>query len=408
MKNNIKKILILTVSFLLYGNISAQEESTDNVSFRLGNGLNIRLNNGDYTFNLGGFIQPNFEYNKPEDQPSETKFGIKRGFMSFSGNAVKEKVSFLLQLDYAKSSPLMDAWIAYAPIKQLKITAGQKQTFTNNTEMTFLESNLSMVDRSLLSTTLSDTGREFGLFLESNFSLGQVGIAPKIAVTSGDGRNSFGSSSVDVDYGGLKYGGRLDIYPFGAFTGNNDKIGADLFHEQTPKVKLGAAGSYNVGVSNSIGEGHGNFVMYNENGKQKLPDYRKFYVDILAKYKGLSILGEYANATATSLDGLYTSSTGVGELVPGQISSYLVLGNIYNFQIGYVLKNGFALDLRYTKTDPEFKDTQSLMSEINAYNATLTKYFIDNRLKIQGGVSYLDYVDAKSNLQAQVLLQVVF
>lgn len=410
MKNNIKTTLIIFTCFLLHNNINAQETKDIDTDFRPGNGLNIRLNNGDYLFNIGGFLQSNFQYLKEESKSSENKFDIKHSYLSFSGNAVKEKVSFLLQMDFTDGSPLLDAWIAYAPVKYLTITAGQKQTFTNNVEMTFLESNLSMNDRSLLSTTLSNTGREFGLFVESNFSLGQVGFAPKIAVTSGDGRNSFGNGSTDADYGGFKYGGRLDIYPFGTFTGNNDKIGADLAHEQTPKIKLGVAGSYNVGVSNKIGEGHGDFILYNETGKQRFPDYRKFFVDILAKYKGLSILGEYANTSASSLSGIYTASNGTGLLVPGQISSYLVLGNVYNFQAGYVLKNGFALDLRYTKTDPEFKETQSLMKEINAYDATISKYFIDNRLKIQGGFSYWDYKDdnIKNYIQAQLLLQIVF
>lgn len=405
-----KKLLIISTVLLLSVSIFAQNKVHGKADFRLGNGLDIQLNDGDYSFNIGGFIQSDMQYIKPDGAKAENRFGIKYGFFSLGGNAAKEKVSFLLQLDFANNSPLMDAWIAYQPLDFLKISAGQKQTFTNNREMTLFESNLSMNDRSLLSRTLSNTGREFGLFVESEFLIGNIGIQPQIAVTSGDGRNSFGSSSIDVDFGGLKYGGRLDICPLGLFTKGNDKIGADIAHEELPKIKIGAAGSYNTGVSNKIGEGHGDFFLYKNDGTTKLPDYRKVYADVMFKYQGFSLLAEYANSTATRLKGLRPVKDVDLELVPGQISSYLYLGDSYNIQLGYALKNGFALDARYTKVKPEFDNAISSMKETNEYDVTVSKYFIDNRVKIQGGVSYLDYPksDIGKNLQAELLFQVIF
>jgi len=388
----------------------AQGKSHAKVDFRLGNGLDIQLNEGDYSFNIGGFIQTGGQYIKSEGSDWENRFDIKYGYLSFAGNAKKEKVSFLLQLDFAQSSPLLDAWVAYKPIKYLAISAGQKQTFTNNREMTFLENRLSMIDRSIMSRNFSNTGRELGLFLESEFMIGNVGILPQAAITTGDGRNSFGSGSTDVDKGGFKYGGRLDICPLGLFTSGNDKIGADLAHEATPKIKIGVAGSYNSGVSNNIGEGHGDFALYNINGKEKLPDYRKVYADIMLKYKGFSLLGEYGNTSATRVKGLYAANDATGALIPGDIGSFLNLGDSYNIQMGYALRNGFALDLRYTKINPEFDDEMSVLKNINAYDVTISKYFVDNRLKIQGGFSYLDYKtsDIRNQMQAEVLFQVVF
>ncbi|WP_185154673.1 hypothetical protein [Dysgonomonas sp. 511] len=405
-----KRIFIICVSILISGGLFAQGKSHGKTDFRLGNGLDIQLNDGDYSFNLGGFIQAGAQYQKDEGSKAENRFDIKYGFLSLAGNAKKEKVSFLLQLDFADSKPLMDAWIAYQPIKFLKISAGQKQTFTNNREMTFLENRLSMVDRSILSRNLSNKGRELGLFLESEFLLGNVGFMPQVAVTTGDGRNSFGSSSIDVDKGGLKYGGRLDVCPLGLFAAGNDKVGADLAHETTPKIKVGVAGSYNSGVSNNIGEGHGDFALYTKEGKEKLPDYRKLYADIMFKYQGFSLLGEYGNTSAARLAGLYTASNQTGQLVPGEISSYLNLGDSYNIQMGYALRNGFALDLRYTKVKPEFKESNSLLQDMSAYDATLSKYFVDNRLKIQGGFSYLDYKSnsIRNHIQAELLMQIIF
>lgn len=52
-----KRIYILCISILMAGGIFAQGKSHGKADFRLGNDLDIQLNDGDYSFNLGGFIQ---------------------------------------------------------------------------------------------------------------------------------------------------------------------------------------------------------------------------------------------------------------------------------------------------------------------------------------------------------------
>jgi len=90
----------------------------------------------------------------------------------------------------------------------------------------------------MVSTAFSASGREFGLFVSHLFLLGTVGVEPQIAITSGDGRNSFGVDSRDYDRGGLKYGGRLDVYPLGFFVEGNGNLIADLAHEETFKMVI--------------------------------------------------------------------------------------------------------------------------------------------------------------------------
>jgi hypothetical protein len=384
------------------------ENSAD---YRPGSGLDIRLNNGNCGFNLGAFIQSGFRYVKPDGAPAETRFDVRHSFFSLGGFAKKEKISFLLQTDFSNVSPLLDAWVAFHPWKFLTVSAGQKQTFTGNREMTFHESRLAMTDRSLLSRTFSATGREFGLFVESRLDIGRVVLQPAIAVTSGDGRNSFGTSSIDIDYGGLKYGGRLDICPLGAFSPGNDRTGADLAREKNPRLKAGIAGSYNQGVSDAVGEGHGGFTLYGENGRAAYPDYRKIHADILFKWRGISLLAEYANASATAVRGLFSADNGIDALVPGEISHYLCLGNSYNVQLGYVARNGLTVDVRYTRLSPEFAgETASVLQETDVYDVNIGKYFAGNMLKLQGGVSSIEHPlpGAGKQLQAEIMLQVIF
>lgn len=202
---------------LAFSLFAQEEEAKNSATFNPGEGFTFKLNNGDYQFNLGGFIQPNVILTKPENSPLESRLNVGRAFFMIGGKAVKQKLSFLVQTDFSLSNPLMDAWIAYHPFQWLTISGGQKQNFVNTREMLYREDRLQFTERSMVNRTFNKTGREFGLFVESKFGE-KFGIAPKLSMTSGDGRNSFGTDSRDVDYGGFKFGGRLDIYPLGYFT----------------------------------------------------------------------------------------------------------------------------------------------------------------------------------------------
>ena len=109
------------------------------------------------------------------------------------------------------------ALIGYHLNNSTTIYFGQMQVFHNNLEMTLNENNLRFTDRGLLSQNYTQSGEEFGIFIESSFGNSFV-IEPKLAITSGDGKNSFGEDSRDSDLGGIKFGSRLNIYPFGAFS----------------------------------------------------------------------------------------------------------------------------------------------------------------------------------------------
>jgi hypothetical protein len=403
-----KKLSLLIVFFCVSILLNAQESKDKNVaSFNLGSGLNFSFNEGNYQFNFGGFIQPSYLNSKVKGAEADNVFSAKRTFLMIGGKAINEKVSFLIQTDYSLSEPLLDAWVAYHPTNKITISVGQKQTFLNNREMTFREDKLQFTDRSLLSQTFSRTGREFGLFVESKFG-NNFGIAPMFAITSGDGRNSFGADSRDTDLGGVKIGGRLDLYPLGYFSDGNGDLSADLAHEESLKLVVGAAFSKNKGVSNSIGEGHGNFLLYNTNGLNNLPDYSKANIDFLMKYKGLSFLGEYVNTSASGLNITYLDATATQILAPQQISEYLILGDSYNFQLGYVTKKGLSFDLRYESATPEFESNlNSLLKDDNSFTFGLTKYFKNNNLKMQAAITTINAANGNDQTIGEFLVQIV-
>ncbi len=406
-----KFLLYLIASTLItkgYGQINNQADYT------IEQGLQFRFNNGAYNFKIGGFIQPSYRFEQGdsfmglEGNTPKHFFNSKRTYFQLGGNAVEEKVSFFVQTNFSERQPLLDAWIAYHPNKDIRLTFGQKQTFTNNREMLFREDRLNFTDRGLISERLSASGREFGLFLEGKFG-SRFGIAPQIAITSGDGRNSFGSDSRDNDLGGLKYGARLDVYPLGFFSVGNDLYSADLMHESKLKILIGAAYSINYGASHSVGEGHGSFLLYNANGELQLPNYKKLYGDILAKYKGFSVLIEWGDGFASGLSENYAMANATQLLVPKQISNYLVLGSVINGQLGYVTRSGYGFDLRYGKSTGEFENySNNILKNTKSYSLGFSKYFVGNNLKLQATYNRLNSEKNGSLSNAEILIQFAF
>ena len=410
-----KKISFLITIFITTF-ITAQELSQNKTDFDFGNGVSLSFEDGDYNFNINGYIKPTYVYNEMTSivdggtiNEINRQFKSKNSVLEISGNAKKEKVSFSIRMDYSLSNPLFEAWVGYHPSKNVNVYFGQKNSFLNNREMIFNEDILQFTDRSLLSQNHTNSdGEEFGLFIETTFGKKFI-LSPKFAITSGDGRNSFGEDSRDSDLGGIKFGARLDLYPFGNFSKGNEGS-VDLVGEEKLIMELGFAYSKNIGTSHQTGNGHGDIMFYDTDGNNNLPDYEKIFVDLLLKYKGFSFLAEYADAAASGLNETYIDASNL--LIPQQISEYLVLGSSYNFQLGYVFKNDIGIDFRYEFSTPEFTNEinnayeNSILQDFENMSLGISKYFDDNNLKIQAGVSSIKYFYGNETTIAELVCQI--
>ena len=69
-----------------------------------------------------------------------------------------------------------------------------------------------------------------------------------------------------------------------------------------------------------MGDGHGNFILYDNSGNELFPDYSQLFFDLNLKYKGFSILLEYADSFASGLNQIYTDPNAFNLLEPQQIS----------------------------------------------------------------------------------------
>jgi len=130
---------------------------------------------------------------------------------------------------------------------------------------------------------------------------------------------------------------------------------------------------------------------------------------MLLKYKGFSFLGEYVNSSASDLGTPFLDTNGSDILAPTQVSEYLVLGDSYSLQTGYVTNSGYSLDLRYEKTNPEFENNlNSILPDSNSYTIGLTKYFVGNNLKLQASYSKIDFAQGNDLSVGELVFQIVF
>ena len=415
-----KKLIITTIILLSISYVYSQESERNNASFSLGDGISFSFNEGDYEFNIYGFIKPTYIYNDEKNYTADGEYSnVFRQFKSqnsnlfFTGFAKDEKLSFTIQMDYSSSNPLLEAFIGYHFNEKTSLYFGQMQVNHNNLEMTHNEDKLRFTDRGILSRTYTNNGEEFGLFFETSFG-NQFVVNPTLAVTSGDGRNSFGEDSRDSDKGGVKFGSRINILPFGDFSIGNRLSTVDLMHEEKPKVQIGVAYSKNMGASNQVGDGHGDFILYDNSGDELFPDYSQLFFDLNLKYKGFSLVLEYADAFASGLDQIYTDPNAFNLLIPQQISEYLVVGDSQGIQFGYFTKNGISVDFIYESLNPEFDSYESsVLRKSSNMGVGISKYLAGNNLKIQASLfktayENLNNLEDDEFMSGSFLVQIAF
>ena len=404
------KIIKITSLFILLISLNINSQSTlDSYSF--GEGISFTADNGS-KIKLSGYAQPHIElknYTDLETNSSYSRFRLRRLRLRFDGQAKNPKFSYRFQIDLSGTSEtgdasgdyLLDAYVTYDITNRIKISFGQRATYTDNRELFMNSNSLQLVERSRLTSAFSSI-REFGLFVRGNFRLNGKGayLRPYFVLTNGDGINNF-----DKDLGGLKIGGRIDFLPFGLFTNLGQFRQIDVMRELTPKFVIGANFSHNSGMSSRRGRDSGAILYLNELGQQSLPDYTKYGIDFLFKYNGFSALGEYVKSKSTvptdiverlRNDGSSSSSflvNGVQD-VESYVNGRMMLGEAYNIQMGYLFKSGITIDSRYThlKADENsFLNNATFYNRPNYYTLGVGKLLGRNYgAKIQGSVTFVD------------------
>ena len=156
-----------------------------------------------------------------------------------------------------------------------------------------------------------------------------------------------------------------------------------------------------------------------DKGEERLPDYTKYGIDFMFKYKGFFMLGEYVKSTVTVPGDInlrnnaysdvplnqqtYTSrfrqrvgrTTEFQDITPEQyVRSQMILGDAFNIQMGYLFKNGFSIDGRFTHLNSdEFSYMKSALynNRPSQYTIGIGQFLTKNYgAKIQASYSWVD------------------
>ncbi len=407
-----KKIIFCLFSLF---SIIGFSQSMQMESYNFGEGLRFNGESGN-SIRLTGYAQPMIDlknYTDVEETSSSERYRLRRLRLRIDGTSSNQRFGYRFQVDLSGTSEvgdntgdyLLDAYVSYAVTNRISVLFGQRATYTDNRELFMNSNSLQLVERSRLTSAFSSI-REFGLFVTGRFRMNNGSyLRPYFALTNGDGRNAF-----DKDRGGLKVGGRLDYLPFGLFTNLGQFRQIDVMREQTPKFVIGAHFSHNSGMSSRRGRASGEIIYLNSNDEESLPDYVKYGVDFMLKYKGFSAIGEYIKSEATVPDDITqrvrnngTVSTDFNGIEEGNgdindmlnyVRGRMMLGEAYNFQMGYLFKSGFSVDTRYTHLIADqhsFLNNATFYNRPNYYTLGVGKLMSRNYgFKIQASVTYVD------------------
>ena len=407
--------LVFIYSFIINFNYSQDIILGDYIP---GNGLVFSSTDQNYKVVLRGYSQSLFESKTRSFDSSNildnnvyNRFRARRVRLRLSGNQLFPGFSYRLQVDLAQSVEgdgelsglLLDAWVGYNITKKLKIIFGQKATPTDNLSVQMASNSLQLPERSRLTSAFASI-REVGLFMEGKFKTGKKSVFKSmLCITNGDGSNTLSN-----DFGGLKYGARINFLPFGTFRNFGQFRQVDMVRELSPKLMLGINGSYNVGMSSRRGRENGDFLFYNITNSDtslRLPNYLKTGADLLFKYRGFSLIAEFIMTKAFISDDITTRNDRYGnpEDLTTNFRGYsaeeyartqLMMGSGINLQAGYLFKNLFSIDGRFTSLNPDeysFMNNTSFYNRNKYYTIGVSKYFSKNySYKIQASYTLVD------------------
>ena len=348
--------ILLTVTVTSLSVLGLMGQNITNNTF--GKGINIFAKDTSFSMKFSTRIQNRYEgtYIKSDAPSYSEKFYLRRARLKFDGNVFCKDLIYKIELDVVNAE-VLDAVLKWNFYKNFNIWFGQTK-LPGNRERVISSQKLQFVDRSLLNSKYN-LDRDKGIQLRHHFNLGNIIIREVVSVSIGEGKNYSSSSE------GNDYTGRVEVLPLGDFTKKGDYFEGDLYRESKPKLALGFTYGINDNAIKSRGQ-KGDIMTESR-------DINSLFGDLMFKYNGLSVMGEYANKSISDGSPALLDSSGA-------FSEAYYTGTGMNFQMGYLLKNNWEFAVRYTSIAPE---TVTQNSDLTQYTLGISKYVVGHSLKVQ-------------------------
>ena len=383
---NLSLLRTTLISVFILASLSLNAQNTNTPKF--GKGLfNLIGKDSTWSMKVGLRFQTlatsNWDAKNGISNPGSSMM-IRRSRLKFDGFAYSPKLKYKVELglsnrdqsgasQYTSNAPryILDAVLKWNFSGNFVLWLGQTK-LPGNRERVISSANLQQVDRSLLNSRFT-IDRDMGIQIRHHFYLSETFLVKEIfSLAQGEGRNiSTGN------LGGHQYTTRLELFPFGDFASKGDYKGSDLKFEQNPKLSLGFAYDFNNNASKTRSN-QGSY-MTNDVGFFST-NISTLFIDAMFKYKGFSLMAEYADRDAKDPFAKNSDGTLTNDIV--QVGSGL------NLQSGYLLSKTVEVSGRYTNISMD-KNITGKGAE-NQYTLGLSKYISGHSLKVQTDVSYTD------------------
>ena len=383
---NLSLLRTTVISVFILASLSLNAQNTNTPKF--GKGLfNLIGKDSTWSMKVGLRFQTlatsNWDAKNGISNPGSSMM-IRRSRLKFDGFAYSPKLKYKVELglsnrdqsgasQYTSNAPryILDAVLKWNFSGNFVLWLGQTK-LPGNRERVISSANLQQVDRSLLNSRFT-IDRDMGIQMRHHFYLSDTFLVKEIfSLAQGEGRNiSTGN------LGGHQYTTRLELFPFGDFASKGDYKGSDLKFEQNPKLSLGFAYDFNNNASKTRSN-QGSY-MTNDVGFFST-NISTLFIDAMFKYKGFSLMAEYADRDAKDPFAKNSDGTLTNDIV--QVGSGL------NLQSGYLLSKTVEVSGRYTNISMD-KNITGKGAE-NQYTLGISKYISGHSLKVQTDVSYTD------------------
>lgn len=361
---------------------------------KFGKGLKVTAADSSFSIKISPRFQTMYEGNLNLNSDDwEEKLIIRRARLKLEGFAFDPSLEYKIELafsnrDIGKGIPqtnnagniLLEAVVKWNFYKNLELWVGQTK-LPGNRERVMSSQNLQLVDRSILNSYFN-LDRDIGLQLRNKFNIQDAVFKQAVSMATGEGKNITTNNA-----GGRNYTFRLEALPFGEFKDKGDYSGADLSREDSPKLAIGVSYDLNKQASRENGQS-GSFL-------EAKRDLHTLFVDGMFKYKGSSLMFEYATKTAT--DGPVLA------VEDGEVTQSFATGSGLNLQAGYLFKNDFEVSARYSQVTPHDETQRNKEEE---YTLGLSKYISGHNLKVQGDVSVVQEQGMDNHLRFRLQMEI--
>lgn len=375
----LKKLSISLLIICVAISVQAQTSASD----IFGQGLTFGEKDSSFFTKFSARLQSRYDgiYIENSSPSHADRFFFRRARLKLDGFAFSPRLTYKIEYDVINSQ-MLDAVVKWNFAGNYSLWFGQAK-LPGNRERIVSSQKLQFVDRSLLNSRFN-IDRDQGIQIRHHFNLGGWHIRESFSVSKGEGRIYKGENF------GNDYTAKLELLPFGEFSGKGDYFSSDLKREPVPKLALAIIYGYNNNAIKSRGQ-LGSVL-------SQTRDLETVFVDMMYKHNGVSILAEYANKKVAN-------GTPVILDTSGNLIESFYTGTAVNAQLGYLFRNNWEVSGRFTQVNPQ---QVTLNNDLTQYTVGVSKYIVGHNLKVQSDFSLLQEDSKTDRLQFRLQLELAF